>query len=126
LVALRLRWLTPTIVTLVAAALLVVAVLSAVPPLGPSLRPIDPAWPLRREDAQFFVLQAIVLFVGGLVGFVRQALRDRPRHQLAQPDQEPQLQPSTDGRGNGGTSQRAPATSDADTPTAPMLREHLR
>ena len=123
LVALWKRWLTPAVVTLVAAVLLVVAIANVVPPLGPSLRPIDPTWPLRRDDAQFFVLQGVVLFVGGLVGFARQALARAPSGEQAEPSR---VQSSGGAGRNGDGSRDAPAASATDAPTAPILREHLR
>jgi hypothetical protein len=80
IVAFRRRWVPPSVVVLTAAALVVVAVAAVVPPFGPALQPVDPAWPLRRDTAHFLALQAGVLLVAGLVGFARIQLlgRDAP------------------------------------------------
>jgi arabinofuranan 3-O-arabinosyltransferase len=74
LLALRRRWLSPSVVTLVSAGLLTLALLDLLPPFGASLRPVDPSWPLRHEHAHYFVLQAVVLLAAAIVYFVAEAL----------------------------------------------------
>jgi arabinofuranan 3-O-arabinosyltransferase len=71
IVAFRRRWVPPSVVVLAGAALVVLTAATVVPPLGPALRPVDPAWPLRRDTAHVLALQAAVLLVVGLVGFAR-------------------------------------------------------
>jgi hypothetical protein len=123
LVVLRKRWLSPTVVTLVAASLVVVGALSILPPIGPALAPIDPTWPLRRQDAQYFVLQAVVLFVGGLVGFAREALQGAPiRPTSASTD----LEPDTRARPNGGSARGAPVASASGSASPGMSPERPR
>jgi Alpha-(1->3)-arabinofuranosyltransferase/F5/8 type C domain len=74
LIAMRKRWLSPPVVGLVGAGLLLLAVTDLVPPFGASLRPADPTWPLRHEHAHFFVLQGVVLLVACIVEFARRAI----------------------------------------------------
>jgi hypothetical protein len=71
LVLFRRRVVTPTLVVLGGAALIALAAVTMVPPYGPSLTPVDPAWPIRRGSAHFLALQAVVLLVAGMVGFAR-------------------------------------------------------
>jgi arabinofuranan 3-O-arabinosyltransferase len=94
LFALRRRWLSPSVVTLVSGALLTLALLDLVPPFGASLRPVDPTWPLRHEHAHFFVLQAVVLIAAALAYFVSEELvpedqRDDDVHRSRPPSNEP-------------------------------------
>ena len=72
LIAMRKRWLSPPVVGLVGAGLLLLAVTDLVPPFGASLRPADPTWPLRHEHAHFFVLQGVVLLVACIVEFAKE------------------------------------------------------
>jgi hypothetical protein len=77
LVLFRRRMLTPTLVALGGAMLAALVAVTVVPPYGPSLTPVDPAWPIRRGSAHFLALQAVVLLVAGMVGFARTYLSPR-------------------------------------------------
>jgi arabinofuranan 3-O-arabinosyltransferase len=77
LIACRRDWVTPKLVGYVALAVMAIAVVATVPPLGPALSPVNPAWPLVRETAHFAARQAAVLLAVAIAAFARGNTRRR-------------------------------------------------
>lgn len=72
-VSYRNGWLSSRLIAFAAVVGIALVVAATVPPLGPSLAPVNPGWALQRDVAHFVAMQSAVLLVAALLGFARAA-----------------------------------------------------
>jgi arabinofuranan 3-O-arabinosyltransferase len=84
LVAVRREWIPPRLIGVVALAAMALAVVAVVPPIGPSLTPVNPAWPTIRNTAHLAARQAAVLLAVTIAAFARGAA-GAPRTPVSEP-----------------------------------------